>query len=338
MKRQSIQKAAVALLFCSVICLPSFASAAVPNKATAPATVNNANTLKVSPVRSDVVVQPGSSTIVQTTVINLTNAPIALHPIENDFVAGDEKGTPSIVLDENSYAPTHSLKRFMVPLQNIVVAPGDAKIVPVTITVPKTAQPGGYYGAVRYAPVSSDSSKSVNLSASVASLILMTVPGPTTEQLALTNFDVQQNGGTGTNFRTSKDLTLLLRFANKGNLQEAPFGQIYIKKGSKVVFTNIFNQNEPKDNVLPDSARRWIIPLTNIGKFGKYTIGATLTYGTKNQSIEVTKTLWIVPTNYIYAGIGGLVGLIVLIFIIVFLLKSYKRKILRSSTSSRYRR
>ena len=82
---------------------------------------NAANTLKVSPVRSDLSVTAGTSGTVKTVVSNLTSAPISIHPIENDFVAGDENGTPSIILDENSYAPTHSLKRFMVPMQDVSI-------------------------------------------------------------------------------------------------------------------------------------------------------------------------------------------------------------------------
>jgi hypothetical protein len=299
---------------------------------------NNTNTLKISPVRSDVTIQAGSTTQVKTFVSNLTGSPILIHPIENDFVAGDEKGTPAIILDENSYAPTHSLKRFMVPLANVVVPAGQTKEVDVTITVPKSAQAGGYFGAIRFAPASSDGSKSVNLSASVASLILMTVPGPTTEQLNMTNFDIQQDGSTGGNFRTPDDISLFLRFQNKGNVQEAPFGQIYVQKGKKVLYTSNFNQADPKDTVLPDSARRWDIPLKGFGKFGKYTVGATFTYGATGKSINVSKTVWIVPTTYIIAGIVGILLLILIIVGIWFFLRSYKRRILRGSHRGSYRR
>lgn len=334
-KKQLRRSASVVLLsslflaLCVIPATTSLASAATAEK------TNAANTLKVSPVRTDVTMQPGETKKVSTFVTNLTKAPIAIHPIENDFIAGDEKGTPSIILDENSYAPTHSLKRFMVPLQDVSIPAGQTKQIDVTVTVPKSAQAGGYFGAVRFAPASSDSSKSVNLSASVASLILMTVPGPTTEKVKLTNFDIQQDGSTGSNFRNPSDLSLLLRFQNDGNIQEAPFGQIYVQKGKKVVYSYSFNQKDPKDTILPDSARRWTIPLKNIGKFGKYTVGGTLTYGTKGQSINVSKTVWIVPTGYIIGAIAGLIALIAIIVGIWLFLRSYKRRILKKSRSYR---
>jgi hypothetical protein len=305
------------LLIGSILLLTGQATVFAATPTATKTTTNNANTLKVSPVRSDITVAKGTSTKVQTFITNLTASPIVVQPIENDFVAGSkEDGTPAIILDQNSYAPTHSLKRFMIPLQNVTVPGNDSKEVDVTITVPPTAQPGGYFGAVRFAPSSGNGTQSVNLSASVASLILMTVPGPTTEQLNLTDFDVQQDGSTGAHFRTPNDLSLFLRFQNKGNL----------------LYKESFNQNDPKDEVLPDSARKWTEPLKGLGKFGKYTIGATFTYGgQKQQSIDITKTIWIIPSTYIIGGIIAVIVLILIIVGIVLFLRSYKRRILKSN-------
>lgn len=334
--KKQLQRGVIAFLLCQItIALGGATAFAATNSQSV--TTNN-NVLKVSPVRSDINVQPGATTKVNTFITNLTKAPITVHPIENDFVAGDEKGTPAIILDENAYAPTHSLKRFMLPLQNVAVAPGETKQVDVNIAVPKTAQAGGYFGALRFAPVSGSGNSAVNLNASVASLILLTVPGTTTEELNLTNFDVQQNGSTGSNFRTPDDLSLLLRFENKGNIQEAPFGQIYVQKGKKVVYTYNFNQTDPKQSILPDSARRWEIPLKGFGKFGKYKVGGTLTYGATNKTITVSKTIWIVPTTYIIAIVVGILALIALIIGFWMFLKAYKRRVLRGSGYHQRRR
>lgn len=308
-----------------------FAVAATSKKNTAPSTLSQQ--LKVSPVRTNVVVSPGSTGTVKVTVTNLTSSTLTVEPIENDFVAGGEEGQPALILDPNSYAPSHSLKRFMVPLQNITLAPKASEQVTVSLTVPKTAQAGGYFGALRFTPLVAGVSgpSAVALGGSVASLILMTVPGPAVEQLTLTNFDVQQHGDTASNFRTSKDLSLLVRFQNKGNLQEAPFGQIYVQKGKKLLYTYNFNQQDPKAQILPDSARRWSAPLKGMGKFGKYTVGATFSYGTKGQTIEITKTIWIIPTVLIVSALGAILLLAAIVGGLYMFLKSYKRRILRSS-------
>jgi hypothetical protein len=304
--------------------------AAATKSKPAPA-IGNSNSLKISPTRSNATIKAGASGKVELFVTNVTGSAIIIQAIENDFVAGDESGNPAIILDPNSYAPTHSLKRFMAPIPNITIPAGETKQVDLTINVPKKAQAGGYFGAVRFAPASPGSGQSVNLSASVASLVLLTVPGPVVERLTLTNFDVQQNGDTSGSFRTPDDLGLLLRFKNEGNLQESPLGQVYVRKGNKTLYKYDFNQQEPRSQILPDSARRWEIPLKGFGKFGKYTVGGTFSYGTKGQSVEIVKSVWIVPTFVIMVIVGVVVILAVLIGGLWMFLRGYKRRILKSS-------
>ncbi len=304
---------------------------------------NTANTLKVSPVRSDVEIKAGETQTLQVGVTNLTSAPITVRPVTNDFIAGDERGTPALILDADKFAPTHSLKRLMKPLSDVTVPAGKMKQVDVVITVPKDAQAGGYFGAIRFAPTNPDGGGEVNLSASVASLILLTVPGPTTEKLDLTDFQIQQKNASGTVFRTPDNLQLTFRFASSSNVQVAPFGKISVRKGDKTVYQADFNQADPKDMILPDSARRWDVPLKNIeGFFGKYTVHATLTYGKTNQTVEVTKDFWIISWAAIAIAGGALLFLIILVVVIIFLIRRRKRRAPRRSklggNSGGYRR
>ncbi len=286
------------------------------------------NTLKVSPVRTDIEIKPGESKAVKITVSNLTNEAIKVSPIENDFVAGDERGTPALVLDADQYAPTHSLKRFLKPIDDVTIPAKKAVTIEVVITVPKDAQAGGYFGAVRFAPTDPAGGGQVNLSASVASLILLTVPGDVVEKLNLTNFDVQQDGKSGTQFGSPDNLSVTARFENKGNLQAGPFGKISVKNGDKVVYSADFNDRTPRDMILPDSARRWDVPLQNIGTFGKYTVNATFTYGQDNQTIEVEKSFWVFPQWLIIAVIVGILVIIGLIVAIWFFLRNYRKRLL----------
>src|SRR5581483_12024912 len=87
--------------------LNGYVSAATPPPSTTKpdtnALNNNANSAKISPLRSDLTLIPGTSGTVKTYITNLTNNTVIFKAIENDFVAGDEKVTPSLILDENSY-------------------------------------------------------------------------------------------------------------------------------------------------------------------------------------------------------------------------------------------
>lgn len=299
---------------------------------------NSVNVLKVSPVRSDIELKPGQTKNVQVIVTNLTNAPIAVRPIENDFIAGDERGTPALILDADKYAPTHSLKRFMLPLQDIVIPAKQGRAVLVTIKVPVGAQAGGYFGALRFAPKATEDGGQVNMNASVASLLLLRVPGDIIEELELTNFSIKQDGKEGSFFNTPKKLEAAFRFQNDGNVQVGPFGSLAVKRGNDVVYETKFNEQSPRGMVLPDSARRWEIPLKNIDAVGHYTVSATFTYGETNKTIEVVKSFWVVPMWMIIVTIASIVVLLLLIVGIVWLiLRRRKRRKMHGRHSRRVR-
>lgn len=297
-----------------------------------------ANTLRVTPVRSDIEIKPGEKKTVPVTVTNVTGGTIVVSPIINDFIAGDERGTPALILDADKYAPTHSLKRFMQPLADVTIPAKQTKVIDVAIVVPVTAQAGGYFGAVRFAPSDPDGGGQVNLSASVASLILMTVPGPTVDKLNLTEFKTRQNSRTNWFYTEPQNILATVRLENKGNAQSGPFGRIAVRKGDKVVMDEVFNGNTPRDMVLPDSARRWDVPLKGIDGFGKYTVSGTFTYGQKNQTIEVEETFWIIPVAVMIAAGVGLVALIGLIAVLSVVLKGRKKRMSMSNARDFRRR
>ncbi len=291
------------------------------------------NVLKVSPVRSDIEIQPGETKTVKAYVTNLTDRPITVRPIANDFIAGDERGTPALILDADEFAPTHSLKRFMKPFKDVTIPAGKMQVVEVVVSVPKSAQAGGYFGAVRFAPADPDGGAQVNMSGSVASLMLLSVPGETVEKLTLTEFAIQQGGKSGTYFQSSNDLQATVRFESKSNVQVAPFGKLTVRSGDKVVYEYDFNSaTSNRDMILPDSARRWDVPLKNIGSFGQYTVNATFTYGKKNQTVEVEQSFWVIPQMVIIIAIISAIVVVLLIVGIIFLIrKRSRRKSLRGS-------
>lgn len=284
----------------------------------------SADVLKVTPVRSDITVKPGKSKTVKITVTNPTKQTILIDPSENDFIASGEDGTPSLILDNDKYAPTHSLKRFMEPLKSVALKGGESKDIKLKINVPKDAQAGGYFGAVRFAPSSPDTGGQVNLSTSLASMVLLTVPGDLVEELDLTNFQVTQNGESKTYFSDGKNMEASFRFTNKGNVQVGPIGKITVKKGDKVVYQTDFNNDTPRDLTLPDSARKWSVPITGVDGFGKYQVLGTFSYGSSNKTVEVSSSFWVIPPMVMI--IAGVVVLLIVVAIIVLWLVLRNRK------------
>lgn len=292
------------------------------------------NALKISPVRQDVEIKAGESKVIDVYVQNLTSTKADLRGIINDFVAGkDESGQPNIILDENQAAPSHSLKQYVTKIPNFSLAPNEQKNIKVTITVPATAKPGGYFGAVRFAPQSADTEKNVTLSASVGSLVLVRVPGDIQEQVGLTSFDVRKDDTVGSFFTSGKDLKAVARFENTGDVQEQPFGKILLKKGTKILGTYEINNTQPRGNVLPDSIRRFTADLSNVGSFGKYTIEGNFGYGTKGALLTSSKTFYVVPVPVIIGIVLAILVVLFLIFILPRMIRNYNQRVVQKATS-----
>jgi hypothetical protein len=326
-----------ARLISAALLAVSFVAVQVTTAATAGAatTTGAGNGLKISPVRTDLTIQPGASQTITVTIQNVTKATATFQAIVNDFVAGDnENGQPSLILDANQYAPSHSLKRYIAPIPDVTVPAGESKEVKVTISVPKDAAGGGYFGAVRFAPASSDGSdnKNVTLSASVGSLILVKVPGNIVDNMTIKSFDVRgsTDSETASSFYTSnKSLYAVVRFQNKGNVQEQPFGKVVLKKGSKVLQTTEINNTDPRGNVLPDSIRRFSVQLKKVGSWGKYTVEGNFGYGSNGQLLSASTTFYVVPVALIIAVIVLILIILLLIFWLPKAVKRYNQRVLK---------
>lgn len=322
--------AVAALLFSSAV--PAMAATSSSTSAT------GGNGLRISPVRTDLTINPGSSQTIDVYVTNLTSQSANLQGVVDDFTAGtDESGTPAILLNGEK-APSHSLKEYVSPIGNFTLAANATKDVKVTLTIPKGVAGGGYFGAVRFMPASINSSKNVNLAASVASLVIVTVPGPVNEQMSIASFDVrhmntQTNslGSPSVFFSSNKNLNGVVRFNNTGNLQEEPFGKMLLKKGGTTIGTYEINNTTPRGNVLPGSIRRFTIPLTGLGNFGKYTLEGNFGYGSKGQLLSASTTFYIIP-------IAAIVIAVVVLLVIIggaFAIRGYVKNAIKKGRSSK---
>ena len=294
------------------------------------------NGIRISPVRSDIVIKPGESRSITMNVQNITAASAEFQAIVNDFVASNnESGQPALILDSTQYAPSRSLKRYIAAIPNLTIPAGQSKNVQVTITIPKDAPGGGYFGAVRFTSnASGTSNKNVTLSASVGSLILVRVPGDIVENMRLTSFDVRtsQDANSGSKFFTSnKNLYAVPRFQNNGNVHEQPFGKIILKKGDKVLQTTEINNTDPRANVLPDSIRRFAVKLDKVGMWGKYTVEGNFGYSTNGQLISGKTSFYVVPIVLILVMLGALAVIVFAIFGLPRAIRRYNDSVVRRS-------
>ena len=171
----------------------------------------------------------------------------------------------------------------------------------------------------------------ITLSASVGSLILVKVPGNVKEDVNLLSFDVHHTatGSSQTLFMSGKQIVAAVRFQNNGDVQEQPFGKVLLEQGGKVLATYEVNNTTPLGNVLPDSIRKFIIPLDKVGVFGKYTLVGNFGYGSSGQLLSGKTTFYVVPVAAILLILLILIALVFFIFVFPRLVRRYNQRIIR---------
>lgn len=336
MNRRQHAVRSIIMIAATVAVLFGISSSAIA--ATAPTSVSSGNGLSVDPVHKDPVIKPGESFTFDVHVTNVSAQPATFQVVINDFVARDETGNPALILNPNESAPTHSLRKFVTPIDNVSLQPGEKKTIKVTINIPVGTPAGGYFGAVRFTADSKDQAgKNVSLSASIAApLILVKVPGNYKEVMSVESLDTRNIDKTGKKkdkihsiFTKNKDISAAVRFKNSGDVQEQPFGKITVKNtGGKVVYSTEVNGGEDPGSVLPGSIRKFAVPLKNIGSFGKYTVQGDFGYG-KGQTLTAKTTFYVIPLPVMIVLILLVIGVIVLIIEVPRMMKRYNRRVLR---------
>lgn len=245
----------------------------------------------------------------------------------DDFVAGDENGTPKLLLNQAQSSP-FSMKSWVSPLPKFTLVPRQIQTLKVTIKIPQNAAPGGYYSVIRFSgnPPGLEG-QGVSLSASLGSLVLLKVNGQVKEQMSVEEFYTASKGKK-TNLFESAPITLTERLNNLGNIHEQPIGVMTI---SDMFGKNLasFTLNTDQRNVLPHSIRKFeqVIDSSVIGNkflFGKYTAKMELTYGSGVTPLVATVDFWVIPYTLIAIII---VILIVLFFVIRYALRRYAQRI-----------
>ena len=288
---------------------------------------NNGQALEIAPPVIYLTVSPGQTVNTQILIRDISSGSLLVTGQVNDFVASGQDGTPKVILDNDTNNP-YGMKSWVAPLPKLLLVPREIKSLPVTIKVPADASPGGHYGVVRFtATAPSLEGNGVSLSASLGSLILLTVTGKTTEKLTTESFTVAKGNKISKLFESGPvNFTEVLK--NSGNVHVQPVGQVTVTDmfGRKLGAVNV---NTPPGNILPGSTRKFnqVLDKSVIGNkhmFGRYKAVMKVTYGSDKKVLNSTIIFWVIP----YKLIGIVIlTLIVLFFLVRFLLRRYNRYI-----------
>lgn len=301
----------ISVLIVGVVLLASFV--AVIGRAQAQDANNNGGSgLSISPTRTELRIQPGQSDKVEVSIRNVTRGAIVAKPFISDFESDDATGEPKLITD-TSKRSSATINSFVSGLQDVTLQPGENKNLTYQVNIPSNAAPGGYYGAITYRAVPANQANPENgevaLTANVASLVLIEVPGDITEQIQVTSAKILKGDKAGS-FFTSKPNKAAIAVRNNGNGFSKPFGTVTLTDMSgKQVYSYELNNATPRGNILPKSSRTFTDDLKSISKPGRYTLTANISHGTGGEVLTQKVSFWYIPVWLLVAMIVLVLGI-----------------------------
>jgi hypothetical protein len=297
--------------------------------------------LTVSPVRLELSGNPGDNTVSTIKVINSTFASKTYFTNVETFEAMDETGNPTFKVVKTDLA-----NWINVP-DAITLGPNESKDIPFSVSIPKDAEPGGYFAAILLTenPPQQNGGVQVALSSQVGTLVLFRVSGNIQEGVDILEFDAKNHQ----HWFTSLPVTFYFRFQNSGQSWVKPLGDIIVKDffGKTAA---IVPANPVEGNVLPQSIRRfenswtgkdglavqpgqfWSAVLFQFRNFafGPYTVRLNVAYNSQNgmQGSTATATVWVFPWQL---SLVSLIAAVIAFYILRFVIRKYNRTIISRS-------
>ena len=293
------------------------------------ASAQNSMTLSISPSLYDISIEPGQEWRSTLRIINVNKYDLTVYIDVVNFLPQGEGGDGRFVPIPTEGGEGVTLAEwFKIERAPIVIPREQSKEVPLSVTVPFEASPGGHFAAILVGTkplVAEPGQAKVQTSQMITSLFFARVAGDIYENGSIREFTTD-----GT-FLSSPEVTFNMRFENKGNVHLQPQGDIRIKNmwGQERGIIPI-NQASQFGNVLPESIRKFTFTWKgewSVSDIGRYTADATLAYGTNERQFASAKTVfWVIPFKLLF---GITIFIALFIFIVTWLVRIYVRHMLR---------
>ena len=278
----------------------------------------------VGPGKIEVEGKPGETIIKEISITNRISDDRIFELTVEDITGSQDPDTSVVLLGEEK--GPYTIKDYVsFPQKTFKLNLGERAWIPVSITIPQDAEPGGLYGSVLISTLSksatgeSDVSARSPVIARVGTLFFVTVPGEIkrdgyTKEISLSDDKWWYEKG---------PIKFHILYENKGSVHLNPYGELRIKNilGEEVGFVEM----EPWF-ALPNSLRTRDVVWDRELLFGRYTATAYINRGYDNIVDEVTTSFWVLPWKVV---VPIFVVLFVLIFITRFFFRNFefKRKI-----------
>jgi hypothetical protein len=269
----------------------------------------------VGPGRTEIVVSPGETIIQEISVTNRISNDRSF-TLEVEDIVGSDDASVSVQLTGAERGPYSIRDYISFPATTFELGLGERARIPVTITIPADAEPGGYYGSVlvstdRTAPLTEETVSRSPVVARIGSLFFITVRGDTIVEGATKSIATIDNKW----WYEKGPIDFAILYENTGAVHVNPYGELSIKNmlGEEVGFVEL----EPWF-VLPKSLRSREITWDREFLLGRYTVTARINRGYDDIVDEVHTSFWVMPWKIVG-------GAFLVVFIIVFGIRTFFR-------------
>ncbi len=261
--------------------------------------------LIVGPVRQEIILNPGESDQVEVRFYNQSEQPVTGQLSIVDFIVTSPDGAPTLLDEPSQASPKFSGASWVrVPYDQITIAATNRVSVPVNISVPADAKPGGRYVAIYFQPGQAlPQSTGTGVTSRIAGLLYIKVNGDITENAIITRFSNPK----------------LLEYGPVSvNTEILNRGDYHITPKAVIAMTNAFGGLTDQvmlreDNVFPDATRIFTNEVGPKWLFGRYKLSLMGSYGTTGKALEAVSYVWIIPWRIIAIVILAIILLYILI-------------------------
>lgn len=266
----------------------------------------------VGPGKAELEIPAGESRAIELFVTNRTGFTRDFSFAVED-IAGSTDASRSVALLGDDRGP-YTLRDYIdVPTEPITLDHAERIRIPLTISVPADAEPGGRYGSVLVSVVTQEAEEGASgvaprsaIVARIGALFFVTVPGDIVRDGELKDFGTIPNNG----WFSEGPITFSLLFENRSSIHLNPYGEIRITNmlGEEVGFLTL----DPWF-ALPQSLRLREMTWERELLMGRYVATAQINRG--YDDIVDTKEIvfWVIPWKLIGVAFALLFVLILLI-------------------------
>lgn len=283
------------------------------------------NDFVVGPGKFELELAPGQSRTVELMVTNRMGEPKRFK-FEIEDTAGSSDGSSAITLLGQQEGPYTLRDYVQIPEMEFELEHGQKARIPVTVSLPLNAEPGGRYGSVVVSTVSRDAElnpegnalPSSAIVSRIGTLFFVTTPGDVEREGKLAAFSTKGSKL----FYNQGPVDFTIAYENTGSVHVNPYGELRIRNmfGDEVGYVQL----DPWF-AMPASLRTREFSWNRELLIGRYTATLQLNRGYDDIVDEASVSFFIVPWKLI-AVVFGALFIIIFSIRLVFSRFEFKRK------------